>query len=80
MGTRLTVASRCPLAEIAAAYHSESSAVRRSRLQVIWLLLGGMATVDVSRVMGFGVRWIEKLIHRWNAALLAGLGVRPGER
>ena len=57
----MTVAARCPVAGIVAAY-------RRSHLQVIWLLLDGMATAEVSRVTGFGVRWIEKLIHRWNGA------------
>ncbi len=76
MGVSLTVAARCPVAGIVAAYRRERDAVRRSHLQVIWLLLDGMATVEVSRVTGFGVRWIEKLIHRWNGAGLAGLGDR----
>jgi transposase len=43
---------------------------------VIWLLLGGMATPEVSRVTGFSGRWIEKLIHRWNAEGFEGLGDR----
>ncbi|MEQ8731898.1 helix-turn-helix domain-containing protein [Roseitalea porphyridii] len=58
--------------------------IRRSHLQVIWLLLGGLATTEVGQVTGFTVRWIEKLIHRWNAEGLAGLGDRrrgnPGKR
>ncbi|MCH8198316.1 MAG: winged helix-turn-helix domain-containing protein [Proteobacteria bacterium] len=76
MGISLTVAARCPVAEMVAAYRREGDAVRRSHLQVIWLLLDGMAAAEVSRVTGFGVRWIEKLIHRWNGAGLAGLGDR----
>ncbi len=76
MGVSLTVAERCPVEEIVAAYRRERDAVRRSHLQVIWLLLEGMAAAEVSRVTGFGVRWIEKLIHRWNGAGLAGLGDR----
>ncbi len=76
MGVSLTVEERCPVEEIAAAYRRERDAVRRSHLQVIWLLLEGMAAAEVSRVTGFGVRWIEKLIHRWNGAGLAGLGDR----
>ena len=76
MGISLTVAERCPVAEIVAAYRRERDAVRRSHFQVIWLLLDGMATAEVSRVTGFGVRWIEKLIHRWNADGIAGLGDR----
>ena len=40
----------------------------------MWLLLDhGMAMAEVSRVTGFGVRWIEKLIHRWNGGALPGL-------
>jgi hypothetical protein len=50
--------------------------VRRSHLQVIWLLLGGTATSEVARVTGFSRRWIEKLIHRWNAD---GLGTSSGD-
>ncbi len=63
-----------------AAYRCERDAVRRSHLQVIWLLLEGMATAEVSRVTGFGVRWIEKLIHRWNGSpgLAIGGAATPG--
>ena len=63
MGVSLTVEERCPVAEIVAAYRREGDAVRRSYLQGMWLLLDGMAMAEVSRVTGFGVRWIEKLIH-----------------
>ena len=43
---------------------------------MIWLLLGEMGIPGVSRVTGFSVRWIEKLVQRWNGAGLAGLGDR----
>ena len=76
MGVCLIVEAHCPAGEVAAAYRSERDAVRRSHLQVIWLLLDGMAAPEVSRVTGFCARWIEKLIHRWNADGLAGLGDR----
>jgi transposase len=58
------------------AYRVERDAVRRSHLQVIWLLLSGEAATVVARVTGFSVRWIEKLVVRWNAAGPAGLGDR----
>ncbi len=76
MGVSLTVEERCAVAEVAAAYRRERDAVRRSYLQVIWLLLDGLAAAEVSRVTGFGVRWVEKLTHRWNADGFAGLGDR----
>src|ERR1700690_95798 len=58
------------------AYRVERGAVRRSHLQVIWLLLSGEAATVVGRVTGFSLRWIEKLAARWNAAGPAGLGDR----
>lgn len=76
MGVPLKVEALCPTAEVAAAYRGERDAVRRSHLQVIWLLLGGMPSPEVARVTGFTKRWIEKLIHRWNADGFAGLGDR----
>jgi len=76
MGIFLSIEVHCPASEVAAAYRSERDAVRRSHLQVIWLLLDGLAAPEVSRVTGFGARWIEKLIHRWNGDGLAGLGDR----
>jgi transposase len=63
-------------AEALAAYRGEREAVRRSHLQVIWLLLSGEAMAAVARVTGFSVRWIEKLAARWNAEGPAGLGDR----
>ena len=58
------------------AYRVERDAVRRSHLQVIWLLLSGEAATVVARVTGFSVRWIEKLVARWNTQGPAGLGDR----
>ena len=58
------------------AYRGEREAVRRSHLQVIWLLLSGEAASVVARVTGFSMRWIEKLVARWNAEGPAGLGDR----
>lgn len=58
------------------AYKEERDGVRRSHLQVIWLLLSGEAAASVARVTGFSVRWIEKLVDRWNAEGASGLGDR----
>lgn len=57
-------------------YRAERDAVRRSHLQVIWLLLSGETLAVVSRVSGYTRRWIRTLIGRWNAAGVAGLGDR----
>ncbi len=62
--------------EVRAAYREERDRVRRSHLQVIWLLLAGDPASEVARVTGFTRRWIAALIGRWNQAGLAGLGDR----
>jgi transposase len=58
------------------AYRSERDGVRRAHLQVIWLLLSGEVGSAVARVTGFSVRWVEKLVARWNAEGPGGLGDR----
>jgi transposase len=58
------------------AYRGEREAVRRSHLQVIWLLLSGSTVAEVSAVTGLCGRWILKLMDRWNDHGLAGLGDR----
>jgi transposase len=60
--------------EVYSTYRKEGETVRRSHLQVIWRLLEGDAALEVSRVTGFSARWIAKLIDRWNAHGLDGLG------
>ena len=64
---RLEVKPHAGHEAVGLAYRNERDVVRRSHLQVIWLLLGGMAGAEVARVTGFTPRWIEKLTHRWNA-------------
>jgi hypothetical protein len=59
-----------------AAYCGERQTVRRSHLQVIWLLLPGSTVGEVSAVMGLCDRWILKLIGRWDAQGVEGLGDR----
>ena len=59
---------------VLAAYRKERDPVRRSHLQVIWLLLSGEPMASVSRLSGLTPRWIRTLIGRWNGEGLAGLG------
>lgn len=61
---------------VLAAYRRERDVVRRSHLQVIWLLLTGEAVSEVARVTNFTGRWIAELVKRWNDAGMAGLGDR----
>jgi len=63
-------------ATVLEAYRGERDGVRRAHLQVIWLLLSGEAASAVARVSGFSLRWVDKLVARWNAEGPAGLGDR----
>ncbi len=74
MSERKMLERHLNVSEVQAAYRSEREAVRRSHLQVIWLLLPGDPVPEVARVTGFTARWIAELIDRCNADGMAGLG------
>jgi transposase len=76
MSNRKVLRQHHDVSEVRAAYRAERDRVRRSHLQVIWLLLSGDPVSEVARVTGFTTRWIMKLIDRWNTAGMAGLGDR----
>ena len=76
MGKPLVLEKKAEASAVLEAYRTEHEGVRRTHLQVIWLLLSGEATATVSRVTGLCDRWIAKLVKRWNAEGLDGLGDR----
>jgi transposase len=76
MGLRKMVLRRTEFSSLDQAYRRERDGRRRSHLQVIWLLLQDNPVSEAARVTGFSDRWINKLIDRWNARGLAGLGDR----
>jgi len=78
MGSRKMVLRRTEFSALDRAYRVERDGRRRSHMQMIWFLLQHNAVSEASRVTGFSQRWINKLIDRWNAAGLAGLGDRRG--
>lgn len=66
----------CEAAEVLEAFRHEREGIRRAHLQVIWLLLSGEEKAEVARVSGFGGRWIDLLINRWNSGGMDSLGDR----
>lgn len=66
----------CEADEVLEAFRHERDGVRRAHLQVIWLLLTGEEKTEVARVPGFGGRWIDLLIDRWNGGGMDSLGDR----
>ena len=47
--------------------HTTPDARSARHFQAIWLLAKGHQIADVASVTAFGVRWIEKLLARYNA-------------
>ena len=52
----MKVEALCPAAEVEAPYRRKRDALRRSHLQVIRLVMDGMAVPEVARVSGFEPR------------------------
>ncbi len=57
-------------------YRAAADRVERSQLQIIWLLTRGQSLAEVSAASGYSTRWIQKLMHRYNAGGAAALGDR----
>jgi len=76
MQSRVMLRDDVSFAGLEAAYRDERDAVRRSHLQVIWLLRSGLGLAEVARSTGFSERWIRILIDRWNDHGAGGVGDR----
>ena len=63
-------------AELGQRYRAARSPVRRSHLQIVWLLSQGRSEREVAQVTGYGRRWIAEIMRRYNEEGLDGLGDR----
>ena len=63
----MVIAPHLPVTELEERYRSAGDPVARSQWQILWLLAGGMPTVEVARVTGYSVRWIQELARRYRA-------------
>ena len=61
------VAAHLSLEDLAGRLRAAPDARSARHLQAIWLLAKGHAMAEVSSTTAFGVRWIEKLLARYNA-------------
>jgi len=59
--------------ELARRYRAARDPILRSHLQIIWLLAEGALTRAAAQATGYSVDWIRALVHRYNAAGVAGL-------
>ncbi len=74
MAKRLQRVAHLDAAELFDLYRAAADRVERSQLQIIWLLTSGKSLAEVAAASGYSTRWIQKLIHRYNAGGAAALG------
>ena len=62
--------------ELYARYRRAGDPVARSHFHIMWLLASGKDVSECADATGYSVRWIDKLIARYNADGAASLGDR----
>ncbi len=70
------VADHLGMAELQAGYCGSRDATLARHYQVVWLLAQGRTVAEAARVTGFGPRWVEELLVRYNAFGPPSLGDR----
>jgi transposase len=70
----LELAQRLKVEELYQLYRLCEDNVKKSHLQVIWLLASGRTRTEVSEVTGLCSRWIREIINRYNKDGPDGLG------
>jgi transposase len=76
MRTRFSVAAHLSADELAARYRAAGDPVRRSQVQMIWLLVSGRPLAEVAEVTGYSTRWVREVVRRYNEGGPDGLGDR----
>ncbi len=84
MGSKVHLVEHLTSEELYDLYRAEQEPIRRTHLQIIWLLTTGRAAKFVAETTGYSQRWISVLVGRYNEAGVAGLGdqrrFNPGAR
>src|SRR4051794_4253703 len=68
------VAGHLSVAELGERFRAAADARSARHVQAIWLLAKGHAVAEVASTTAFGVRWVEKLLARYNAGGPDALG------
>jgi len=76
MAIPLRLPPHLTLDELEQRYRRSGDPVARSHWQIVWLLAGGVATADVSRVTGYSVNWVREIARRYREDGPDGLGDR----
>ncbi|MBM3612671.1 MAG: helix-turn-helix domain-containing protein [Alphaproteobacteria bacterium] len=70
------VADHLSIAELHSGYRSSKDATLARHFQAIWLLAQGHTVAETARLTGFGRRWVEELLVRYNGFGPSSLGDR----
>ena len=68
------VAGHLSVAELGERFRAAADARSARHVQAIWLLAKGHSPAEVASTTAFGVRWVEKLLARYNAGGPDALG------
>jgi len=60
------IASHLSAAELEARYKAAADPVSKSHFHALWLLSSGYKTGEVSQVLSFSARWVQRLVKRYN--------------
>lgn len=84
MGSKVHLIGHLDAEELYQRYRDEQDPIKRTHLQIIWLLTTGRAAKFVAETTGYSQRWISVLVGRYNEAGVEGLGdqrrFNPGAR
>ena len=76
MARPLIMPPHLSLDELEQRYRRAGDPVARSHWQIVWLLVGGAPTTEVSRVTGYSVNWVREVARRYRVDGPAGMGDR----
>jgi site-specific DNA recombinase len=76
MAGKIHLVQHIGVEELEYRYKAEPDGIRRSHLQIIWLLAQGRTAKFVASVTGYSPSWISTILWRYNDF---SLGVHPGE-
>jgi transposase len=76
MPKRLQLSPHASTEELEHLYRKAHDPVKRSHLQIVWLLSEGRTTEEVRRITGYSPGWVRKIARRYNERGVEGLGDR----
>src|SRR3954464_14760184 len=74
MGSKVYLIEHLAADELYHRYREEQDPVKRTHLQILWLLMSGRPAKVAAEMTGYSQRWISVLVGRYNEAGVDGLG------